>query len=72
MMGSNKSLPSILTPKYIVAVSAICLDRSDLACTCFSGRFLVQNCGRARVLRSFQSYQTVATVTFRVSLINSH
>ena len=47
MIDSNTSLPSILTPKHFFAVSAICLDRSDLTCTCFSGRFLVQSCGRA-------------------------
>ena len=45
MIDSNKSLPSILTPKHFVAVSAIYFDRSDLACTYFSGRFLVQSCG---------------------------
>ena len=45
MMDSNTSLPEILTPKHFLAVSAICLDRSDFACTCFSGRFLVQICG---------------------------
>ena len=39
MMDSNTSLPSILTPKHFVAVFAICLDRSDLAYTCSSGRF---------------------------------
>ena len=47
MTDSNTSLPSILTPKHFFAVSAICLDRSDLTRTCFSGRFLVQSCGRA-------------------------
>ena len=36
MIDSNTSLPSILTPKHFFAVSAICLDRSDLTCTCFS------------------------------------
>ena len=45
MMDSNTSLPAILTPKYFLAVSAICFDRSDFACTCFSGKFLVNNCG---------------------------
>ena len=45
MMDSNTSLPSILTPKHFLAVSAICFDRSDFACACFSGRFLVHNCG---------------------------
>ena len=47
MMNSNTSLPSRLTPERFLAVFAICFDRSDLACTCFSGRFLVQSCGRA-------------------------
>ena len=46
MIDSNTSLPSILMPKHFFAVSAICLDRSDLTCTSFSGRFLVQSCGR--------------------------
>ena len=45
MMDSNTSFPSILTPKQFLAVSAICFDRSDFACTCFSGKFLVHNCG---------------------------
>ena len=45
MMDLNTSLPSILTPKHFLVVSAICLDRSDFACTCFSGKFLVHNCG---------------------------
>ena len=36
-------MPLILTPKHFFSVSAICLDRSDLTCTCFSGRFLVQS-----------------------------
>ena len=45
MMDSNTSLPAILTPKHFSAVSAICFDRSDFACTCFSGKFLVHNCG---------------------------
>ena len=30
MSDSDTSLPSILTPKHFFAVSAICLDRSDL------------------------------------------
>ena len=47
MMDSNTSLPSILPPKQFLAVSAICLDRSDLACNYFSGRVFVQSCGRA-------------------------
>ena len=45
MMDSNTSLPEILTPKHFLAVSVICFDRSDFACTCFSGKFLVHNCG---------------------------
>ena len=45
MMDSNTSLPAILTPKHFFAVSAICFDRSDFACTCFSGKFLVHKCG---------------------------
>ena len=45
MMDSNTTLPSILTPKHFFAVSAICFDTSDFACTCFSGKFLIQNCG---------------------------
>ena len=45
MMDSNTSLPEILTPKHFLAVSAICFDRSDFACTCFSGKFLVHSCG---------------------------
>ena len=44
MMDSNTSLSSILTPKHFFALSAICFDRSDFACTCFSGKFLVHNC----------------------------
>ena len=47
MIDSNTSLPSILTPQHFFAVSAICLERSDLTYTCFSGRFLVRSCGRA-------------------------
>ena len=42
MMDSNTSLPAILTPKHFLAVSAICFDRSNFACTCFSGKVLVQ------------------------------
>ena len=41
MMDSNTSLPAILTLKHFLAVSAICFDRSDFACTCFSGKFLL-------------------------------
>ena len=47
IMDSNTYLLSMLIPKHFLAVSAICFPRSDLACTCFSGRFLVQSCGRA-------------------------
>ena len=43
MIDSDTSLPSILTPEHFFTVSAFCLDRSDLTCTCFSGRFLVQS-----------------------------
>ena len=45
MIGLNTSLPSVLTTKLCFAVSAICYERSDLVCTCFSGRFFVQSCG---------------------------
>ena len=45
MMDSNTSLLEILTPKHFLAVSAIRFDRSDFACTCLSGKVLVQNCG---------------------------
>ena len=45
MMDSNTSLPEILTPRHFLAVSAICFGRSDFAGTCFSGEFLVHNCG---------------------------
>ena len=44
MMDSNTSLPAILTPNFFT-VSAICFDRSDFACTCFSGKFLVHKSG---------------------------
>ena len=45
MMDSNTSLPSILTPKHFLAVSAICFDRSDFTCTfMYFGKFLVHNC----------------------------
>ena len=45
IIDSTTSLPAILTPRHFLAVSAICFGRSDLACTCFSDRFLVLNCG---------------------------
>ena len=35
IMDSNTSLPWILTPRHFLAVSAICFERSDFACTCF-------------------------------------
>ena len=31
IIDSNTSLPSILTPRHFLAVSAICFERSDLA-----------------------------------------
>ena len=45
IMDSNTSLPSVLTHRHFDAVSSICLDRSDLAWTSFSGRLLLQSCG---------------------------
>ena len=45
IMDSNTSLPLIFTPRHFLAVSAICLERSDLTWTCFSGKFLVHSCG---------------------------
>ena len=45
MIDSNTFLPSILILKHFFAVSAICFDKSDFACTCFSSRFLVHSCG---------------------------
>ena len=45
IMDSNTSLPAILTLKHFLAVSGICFDRSDFACTCFSGKVLVHKCG---------------------------
>ena len=59
MMDSNMSLPSILTPEHFLVVSAICLDRPDLACTCFSGRVLVQNCGRATCITTYVTRDTI-------------
>ena len=47
----NTSLPAILTAKHFLAVSAICFDTSDFACTCFSGKFLVQGCARLFILQ---------------------
>ena len=43
IMDSNTSLPLIFTPRHFLAVSAICLGRSDLTWTCFSGKFLVHS-----------------------------
>ena len=45
IMDSNTSLLWILTPRHFLAVPAICLEKSDLALTCFSGKFLVHSCG---------------------------
>ena len=61
MIDSNTSLPSILTPKHFFAVSAICLDRSDLTSTCFPGRFLVQSCGRATRITTFFTRETICS-----------
>ena len=61
IIDSNTSLPSILTPKHFFAVSAICLDRSDLTCTCFLGRFLVQSCGRATCITTFVTRETICS-----------
>ena len=61
LANSNTSLPLILTPKHFFAVSAICLDRSDLTCTCFSGRFLVQSCGRATCTTTFVTRETICS-----------
>ena len=47
MIDSNTCLPSMLTPKHFSAVPAICFDRSDLTCVCFSGRYFVQSCDKA-------------------------
>ena len=35
IIDSNTCLPAILTPGHFLAVSAICFDRSDFACTFF-------------------------------------
>ena len=43
IMDSNTSL--MFTPRHFLAVSAICLERSDLTWTCFSGKFVVHSCG---------------------------
>ena len=59
MIDSNTSLPSILPPKHFFCVSAICFDRSDLTCTCFSGRFLLQSCGRATCITTFVTRETI-------------
>ena len=45
IMDSNTSLPLIFIPRHFLTVSAICLERSDLTWTCFSGKFLVHSCG---------------------------
>ena len=59
MMDSNTSLPSMLTPKHILAVSGICFDRSDFVCTSFSGRLLVQICGRVTCITTFVPRDTI-------------
>ena len=41
MIDSNTSLPSILTPKHFFLFLRSVFQRSDLVCTCISGRFLV-------------------------------
>ena len=61
MIDSNTSLPSILTPEHFFAVSTICLDRSDLTRTCFSGRLLVQCCGRATCITTFVTRETICS-----------
>ena len=61
MMDSNTSLPAILTPKHFLAVSAIFFDRSDFACTCFSGKFLVHNCGCAICKTTFVTRDTICS-----------
>ena len=61
MIDSNTSLPSILTPQHFFTVSVICLDRSDLTCTCFSGRFLVQSSGRATCITTFVTRETICS-----------
>ena len=45
MIDSNTSLPEILTPKHFFGCFCDLFDISDFACTCFSGKFLVHNCG---------------------------
>ena len=59
MMDSNTFLPSMLTLEHFLAVSAICLNRSNLDCTCFSGRFVVQSCGRATCITTFVTMDTI-------------
>ena len=59
IIDSNKSLPSMLTPKHFFSVFVICFDRSDLVCTCFSGRLLVQSCGTAICITTFVPRDTV-------------
>ena len=61
MIDSDTSLPSILTRKHFFDVSAICLDRSDLTFTCFSGRFLVQSCGRATCITTFVTRERICS-----------
>ena len=59
IMDSNTSLPWILTPRHFLAVSAICFERSDFACTCFSGKCLVHNCGCAICRTTFVTRDTI-------------
>ena len=61
MMDSNTSLPAILTPEHFLAVSAICFDRSDFACTCFTGKFLVHKCGWAICMTTFVTRETICS-----------
>ena len=61
-MDSNTSLPSILTPEIVDAVSAIWFDSSDLAWINFSGRLLLQNCGRATFNTMFVTKETNCSV----------
>ena len=55
----NMSLPSMFTPEHFFASSAICFDRLDSACTCFSGRFLVKSCFRKTCINTFVTRDTI-------------
>ena len=61
MIDSNTSLSSTLTLEHFFAVSAIRFERTDLACTCVSGRFLVQRCGRATCIATFATRDTICS-----------